>query len=62
MIQKDIWLGIIQHIERLKKYKIKFKYHVEIEEAFRLIERDNNCIIPLEWKWKLRKRANNYYK
>lgn len=60
MTQKDVWSLMIERFENLKKNKIKFKYQVELENMFDKIERDNDVIFPVEWKWKLRKKLDNY--
>lgn len=60
MTQKDVWSLMIEQFENLRKNKVKFKYHVELENIFDKIEEDNNVVIPVEWKWRLRKKLDNY--
>lgn len=54
--QKEIWFLIKECFKRWKGYHHHIVEIVAIEEAFELIEDDNDIVIPLEWKIKFRKR------
>lgn len=57
--QKEIWYLVLKDYREWLSFNRKFPpYKAWLEETLDDIELDNNIDIPVEWRWKFRKRID----